>query len=119
MPFTPEFNDIYILGIRETAEKLGIVVERADSIEHNESIPDVIRREIEECDVVVADTTQHNPNVFYEVGLAHGIGKKTILICRDVNSIPFDLGAINHIVYSSIVELREKLKARLQATLQV
>ena len=119
MPFSPEFNDVYILGIRETAEQLGVVVERADSIEHNQSIPEVIRRRIAECDVVIADTSQHNPNVFYEVGLAHGISKETIIICRDAKTIPFDVGAINHIVYSSIVELRDKLKSRLKASLQI
>ena len=37
MPFAPEFNDIYILGIREVAENLGVTVERADSIEHNQA----------------------------------------------------------------------------------
>jgi hypothetical protein len=117
MPFSPEFNDIYILGIREVAEQLGIIVERADSIEHNQSIPDVIREKIVQSDVVIADTTQHNPNVFYEIGLAHGIQKETILICRDAGEIPFDIAAINHVVYSSIVDLRERLRARLIATL--
>jgi len=119
IPFTPEFNDIYILGIREVAEQLGIIVERADSIEHNQSIPDVIREKIIRADVVIADTTQHNPNVFYEVGLAHGVQKETILICRDAGDIPFDIAAINHVVYSSIVELRERLRARLTATLNL
>jgi len=119
MPFSSEFNDVYVLGIREVAEQLGLVAERADSIEHNQSIPEVIRHKIAECDVVIADTSLHNPNVFYEVGLAHGIAKDTIIICRDAKTIPFDLAAINHIVYSSIVELRDKLKSRLKATLHI
>ena len=117
MPFSPEFNDIYILGIREVAEQLGVIVERADGIEHNQSIPDVIREKIIRADVVIADTTQPNPNVFYEIGLAHGVQKETILICRNAGDIPFDIAAINHVVYSSIVELRERLRARLTATL--
>lgn len=119
MPFTPEFNDVYILGIREVAEDLGIVVERADNIEHNQSIPEVIRERIRLCDVVIAETSEHNPNVFYEVGLAHGIEKETILICRNVEDIPFDLSAINHIIYAGIVELREKLSERLHKTLNL
>jgi hypothetical protein len=119
MPFDPEFNDIYILGIREVAEKLGIVVERADDVEHNQSIPDLIKERILKCDVVIAETSKLNPNVFYEVGLAHGVQKETILLCRDVKSIPFDLGSINHLVYSSIVELRERLEKRIRTTLGV
>lgn len=119
MPFDPEFNDIYILGIREVAERLGIIVERADDVEHNQSIPELIKERISQCDVVIAETSKPNPNVFYEVGLAHGVQKETILVCRDAKSIPFDLGSINHLVYSSIVELREKLEKRIRTTLGV
>ncbi len=119
MPFSSEFTDVYILGIREVAEQLGMIVERADNIEHNQSIPELIKSKIAQCDIVIADTSLHNPNVFYEVGLAHGIQKETILICRQAETIPFDLGTINHIIYSNIVELREKLKSRLKATLNV
>ncbi len=119
MPFDPEFNDIYILGIREVSEKLGMIVERADDIEHNQSIPDLIKDKIAKCDVVIADTSSPNPNVFYEVGLAHGILKETILLCKDAESIPFDLESINHLIYSSIVDLREKLEKRIKSTLGI
>lgn len=119
MPFSPELNDVYILGIREVAEGLGIVVERADEIQHNQSIPDVIRDKITSCDVVIADTSRPNPNVFYEVGMAHAMQKETILICRDAGNIPFDIRAINHVVYTSIVELRDKLRERLRASLGI
>ncbi|GEM_PF-1840360 len=117
MPFAAEFNDIYMLGIREVAEELGLVAERADEIHHNDSIPDVIRHRINRADVVIAETSTHNPNVYYEVGLAHGVGKPTILLCKDAGAIPFDLAAINHIVYSSITDLRELLAQRLRSTL--
>lgn len=119
MPFSPELNDVYILGIREVAEGLGMVVERADEIQHNQSIPEIIKDKIQTCDVVIADTSKPNPNVFYEVGMAHAIQKDTILICRDASSIPFDIAAINHVVYTSIVELRDKLRERLRATLSL
>jgi len=115
MPFAPEFDDVYVLGIREVAEKLGIVVERADVIEHNQSIPELIKDRIERADIIIAETSRHNPNVFYEVGLAHGKNKETILICRDTRTIPFDIATINHLSYSNIVELREKLETRLKA----
>ncbi len=119
MPFTQEYDDLYILGIREVAEKLGIVVERADKIEHNQSIPELIMDRIDQSDIVIAETSRPNPNVFYEIGLAHGKKKETILICRDVNTIPFDIAAINHLLYSTIVELREKLEMRLKAVLKL
>jgi hypothetical protein len=119
MPFAPEFGDVYILGIREVAERLKFVVERADDIEHNQDIIEVVREKIRNCDVVIADITGRNPNVLYEVGYAHGVGKTTILIGRKGEDIPFDIKSINHIFYESIVELRDKLEKRVKCTVFV
>jgi len=115
MPFLQEFDDVYILGIRDVAERLGLVVERADDIEHNGGILEVILDRIAKCDAVVADTTGRNPNVFYEIGRSHALGKPTILISRAGQDIPFDLRSVNHILYQTLVDLREKLERRLRA----
>lgn len=118
MPFAKEFDDVYILGIREVAEKLGYVVERADDIEHNGQILDLIQQKIRDCDLAVADTSSQNPNVFYEVGFAHAAGVPTILITRSGQAIPFDLQSMNHIFYETIVVLRERLENRIRALLE-
>jgi hypothetical protein len=115
MPFAREFDDVYILGIRDVAEKLGFVVQRGDDIEHNSGILETILKTIEHCSVVIADTTNQNPNVFYEIGHAHALSKPTVLISRAGETIPFDLRGINHISYQSIVDLRERLERRLRA----
>jgi uncharacterized protein YwbE len=117
MPFAEAFVDVYVLGIREAAEKLGYIVERADDIEHNGDILEIIYERIRSADAVVADTTHCNPNVFYEIGYAHALGRPTILITRAGETLPFDLQSKNHIFYSSIVELREKLAKCLKATI--
>jgi hypothetical protein len=116
MPFADEFVDVYVLGIRDVAEKLGFAVQRADDIEHNSNILEVIQRQIRQSDVVVADMTGRNANVFYEIGYALALERQTILICRKGEVIPFDLQAMNHISYSSIVDLKERLEKRLKAT---
>jgi nucleoside 2-deoxyribosyltransferase len=115
MPFSKEFQDVYLLGIREVAEKLGLAVERADEIEHNEGILGIILERLTGCDAVVADTTYQNPNVFYEVGYCHGLGKPTILIAREGQKIPFDLSGMNHIFYDTLVDLRSKLEKRFRS----
>lgn len=115
MPFAESFDDVYILGIREVAERQGYVVERADDIEHNQDILAVLQNQIRTADVVIADTTQQNPNVFYEIGYAHAANKPTILVSRKGEKIPVDLQSLNHIFYSTIVDLREKLTKRLKA----
>ena len=116
MPFDQVFNDVYVLGIREVAEKVGYVVERVDEIEHNGLIVDVITERLRTCDLLIADTTTRNANVFYEIGFGHAIGKPAILICREGETLAFDVAATNHIIYTSIVDLREKLERRLRAT---
>ena len=116
MPFSSEFQDIYILGIREVAEKLGMVVERADDIEHNGDIVGVIQDKIRNSHLILGDTTGKNPNVFYEIGFAHALRKETILIARKGSDIPFDVFMQNHIIFDTIVELRERLEKRLRQT---
>lgn len=55
---------------------------------------------IGEAEIIIADCTGRNPNVFYEVGLAHALSKETILITRDLDDIPFDLRHLRIIAYS-------------------
>ena len=110
MPFDKAFDDIYKLGIKETATALGILAERVDEQIFTEGILERIYRQIELADVVVADMTGQNPNVFYEVGYAHAKGKLCILLTQKAEDIPFDLKHHRHIVYgSSIGQLRTQL----------
>ena len=115
MPFASEFLDVYVLGIREVAEKLGFTVDRADDIEHNGNILDVVQQKIRQADIVIADMSTRNANVFYEIGFAHAVNRPTVLLCRNTDTVPFDLQSINYIKYAGIVDLRERLEKRLKA----
>ena len=115
MPFDGIFDDTYRFGIKETAESLDIVAERVDEQIYQESILDRIYRQIELADIVIADMTGRNPNVFYEVGYAHAKGKLCILLTSDAADIPFDLKHRRHVVYQgSIQTLRERLVEELR-----
>jgi hypothetical protein len=118
MPFAKRFDDVYIIGIREVAEKLNLVVERADDIEHNNQILEVIQQKIRDYELIVADISTQNPNVFYEVGYAHAAGTPTIIVSSDQKP-PFDLQSFNQIFYESLVDLRDKLEKRIRATLDI
>jgi hypothetical protein len=115
MPFDEKHKDIYIYGIRGAAEKTGFVCRRADEISHNGNILDEILDQIDRAAVVVAEMTEGNPNVYYEVGRAHEKKKEVILLTKDASKIPFDLSLMNHIVYGSISDLEKKLIERLSA----
>lgn len=115
MPFHENFKDIYKFGIRGAAEEVGAYAERVDEQFFQEGILDRIFNQISKADVIVADMTGKNPNVFYEVGYAHALGKTVVLLTQNTDDIPFDLKHRRHIVYEgSIDNLRAKLIEELK-----
>ena len=65
---------------------------RGDDLFEPAVIVDDIWRELNKAEIVIADITIHNANVFYEIGIAHTLGKKVILIRQDKGQdAPFDL----------------------------
>lgn len=114
MPFGEEFNDVYQLGIKPACLEAGAYCERVDEQIFQESILDRIYNQVSKADFLVADMTGRNPNVFYETGYSHALGKRVILLTRNADDIPFDLKHYPHIVYgNSIATLKEELHRRL------
>jgi len=114
MPFDKSFDDIYKLGIKEPATQLGMLAERVDEQIFREGILERIYRQIDVADLIVADMSGQNPNVFYEVGYAHAKGKLCILMTKNASDIPFDLKHHRHIVYGSSIDgLRTSLAQEL------
>lgn len=115
MPFADEFNDIYKLGIQETAAGKNVIAERIDEQIYSESILERIYRQIDTADFIIADMTDKNANVFYEVGYAHAKEKICTLITRSADDIPFDLKHHRHIIYGgSITKLKEQLATEIE-----
>ncbi len=117
IPFSSEMDDVYYLGIHDTAKALGCSCDRVDQIEFVGPILDKIYDSIKNSRIILAELSTPNVNVYYELGYAHALGKPTILITKDISTSPFDVKGYNHIIYSSIRDLRSKLKARLEAIL--
>jgi hypothetical protein len=115
MPFASELKDVYELGIRPACEDAGSECGRVDEQIFLESILERIYAEIERADIVVAEMTGRNPNVFYETGYAHGLGKPVILLTKSADDIPFDLRHYPHVVYGDrIATLKDELKKRVR-----
>ncbi|MFL6208850.1 MAG: hypothetical protein ACJ74W_08375 [Pyrinomonadaceae bacterium] len=115
MPFDAKFGDIYNIGIKEAASQVGIAANRLDEQLFTEGMMDRIYRQIDAADIIIADMSGQNPNVFYEVGYAHAKDKFCILLTRDTKDIPFDLKHRRHIEYGdSISHLRQELVKNLQ-----
>ena len=99
-PFKDVFNTIYEDHIRPTIERIdGLRCLRADDIYDNRPIIEDIWRQINESAIVISELTERNPNVFYETGIAHTIGKEVILITQSMDDVPFDLRHLRCIVY--------------------
>ena len=115
MPFESSFDDIYKLGIKSTCEELDSYCERVDEQIFQGSILDRILNQISKADVVIADMSGRNPNVFFEVGYAKALDKKLILLTSSTDDIPFDLKHYTHVIYdSSIIKLKENLQKHLK-----
>jgi hypothetical protein len=80
-----------------------------------ENILERIYGQISNADIVVAEMTGRNANVFYETGYAHGLGKPVILLTKRADDIPFDLRMFPHIAYEgSIVTLKSRLEEKIR-----
>ena len=99
MPFTAEWSErVYKHIIRDHVESLGLQCVRADN-KHGPIIMEDIWISINHAAFIVADTTGKNPNVMYELGIAHSLGKPTILITQDTEAITFDHKHLRHYQY--------------------
>lgn len=115
MPFESKFDDIYKFGIKGAANEVGAYTERLDEQIFTEGMLDRIFNQISKADVVIADMTDRNPNVFYEVGYAHALGKIVLLLTQTSDDIPFDLKHRQHTVYQgSIDTLKSDLVPKLE-----
>src|SRR5439155_19445322 len=115
MPFDPKFDDIHKFGIKGAADDIGAYAQQQDEQIFTESLLERVFTQISKADVVVADMTGRNPNVFYEVGYAHALGKIVLLPTQSVDDIPFDLQHHQHTVYEGSIEtLRNVLAQRIK-----
>lgn len=114
MQFKQEYNELYAEVIKPVCEQMGIKVVRVDESSKNGSIIQEIKKEIIESSFVIADITPDNPNVYYEVGFAHGIKKSVILMCNEQREkLPFDLVDVRTIFYRNSIAGNSAVKERL------
>jgi len=99
MPFGDPFDSYYQKIIRPAAADAGLATLRSDEIYSTKAIISDIWARIWVARIVVADVTERNPNVNYELGLCDALGVPTIIITGNVKDIPFDYKHRRCIVY--------------------
>lgn len=102
MPFAAPHGEYYSKIYKPAIEKAGLRPIRADTeIFGTGKIMDQIWSGIHSAKVLVAELTTRNPNVFYELGLAHALEKPVVLVCGNESDVPFDLKHIRVIYYDT------------------
>lgn len=117
MPFDARYSPAY-LALKSAIEVAGFECHRADDFWlHPHIIQDIVEL-LCTSRVVICDLTNKNPNVFYETGIAHTLGKDTILITQSVDDVPFDLRSLRFIKYlnngEGVSRLADEVVARLR-----
>src|SRR5437868_6093717 len=91
MPFKDVMKHVYDDGMKPAAQALNLSINRGDDFFTKHTIMTDIWSAICHCRLVIADCTGKNANVFYELGMAHTVGKPVIMIAQNENDIPFDI----------------------------
>lgn len=120
MPFGKDFDDINEI-VSSAAKKCGLEYVRGDLCDRSGSILPQIVHEIRRAAVVVADITKHNPNVFYELGIAHQIAgvDRVVIITQEVDGkTAYDVHQFRQLVYTHSEKGRAQLLQDLPTRLR-
>ena len=113
MPFEEKYREIYTEVYKVVCAKNSMDCWRVDEVNKPGSITRDILNGIIKSDIIIADLTARNPNVFYELGIAHATGNKTIMTCQKDEVLPFDISAYRVIFYEHTINGARTLFDRL------
>ena len=118
IPFNKQSLSIFETHITPVFQSFNLSCGTAKDIFTTRAIMDDIWAGINAASIVIADCTGRNPNVFYEIGIAHTLGKITILLTENPDDVPFDLKFIRFIKYEyspdGMVELQKTLRRTIE-----
>lgn len=107
-PFHPEFDASYS-WIKSFFIEHGYSCTRGDAVLAESNILAHIISEMLASEIVVANISGRNPNVFYELGIAHALDKKVVLVARSANDITFDVSNLQIVLYKDKESLHSSL----------
>src|SRR6516165_4100707 len=102
-PFKEPYDSIYQKILAPAIGAAGLVPVRGDQIRRPGDAVAQIWNAIREADICVADISETNPKVMYELGLAHAMQKQVILLIKKTRKAPFNLTAQRQLPYSPAV----------------
>ena len=119
MPFSDEddVQAVFREHIKPVIEgRCGLRCERADDIYDISGVMQSVWEGINRARLIIADLTRRNSNVFYELGIAHTLGKPVIMLTQSMDFVPFDLRHLRCVVYSYKPNEIESFETALERT---
>jgi hypothetical protein len=121
MSFDPSLDGLYERGIKPAVEACGLTVINVGNVQYNGVVTDLIHAEIRRAQVIVADVTGQRQNVYFEAGLAIGLGRTVIWSCHEdeIHDVHFDTRQYSHVEWKDAADLRVKLEDRIRGTVSI
>jgi hypothetical protein len=114
MQFTSEFDDVYNEVVRDVCGTYDMNVLRADEVHGPGLIISDVVTEIAAAQLIIADITPVNANVYFEIGYALALSKPTILLARKGTTLPFDIAGFRVLFYEDTIGGKRKLEEGLR-----
>ena len=111
-PFREEEYPTYSTII-SAFDGLGVEVVRGDEVRAKGAILSHIVRQMLSARIIIANVNGRNPNVMYELGIAHAMGKDVLIIAHTKEGAPFDISSRRILFYKDGRDLRDKLRNEL------
>lgn len=119
MSFDSKYMPVYLQSIKPACEERNYKCVRVDEEHGPKNIINQIIDFIIKSDIVIADISENSPNVFYELGVSHSVGNKTIMIMAETgNNIPFDIAPFQIIKYKDNNDGRELLRYKITESIK-
>ncbi|MCI0714537.1 MAG: cyclic nucleotide-binding domain-containing protein [Chloroflexi bacterium] len=122
MPFDPNLRPVFEHIRNVCSERdINLTIKRGDDFFSRNAIMSEIWAVTNAARLIICDCTGKNPNVFYELGIAHTLGKPTIMITQDAADVPFDLRSYRYIRYDNtpagMLDLANQLREAIRKIL--
>lgn len=118
MQFGQPYDSLYTDVIKNVVEEMGLEAYRADDVYKSGIILQDVIRGLTESEIIIAEVSPANENVFYELGFAHALGKTTILLADRSKSLPFDIAGYRVIFYENTIKGKKEVEHQLREHLK-
>ncbi|KRV69375.1 hypothetical protein AO721_10760 [Aeromonas veronii] len=111
-PFHPKYQGQFDI-IKKTCEEAGFKCIRGDEQNFSSDIFPHVLKNIVKARIVIANVSGKNPNVLYELGLAHALDKTTIIVSQLLDDVPADIKSKKIVTFKDDISLKDNLKTEL------